>query len=129
MKVKITVRTWHSVRDENAPEGHRDKMFLESVYLPFDAVQRIEQWAKEHQIGLLERKYKKQSFEFVDAQRQSWLIASNQLYEQLQLEGLGGESERLAIGFLFTQARDNPELIDLKVAEDYLAGLEKSEAA
>lgn len=128
MKIKVTVRTWHSVRD-GSPKGYGNKMFLESVYLPIEVINRIQQWAIEHQVDLLERKYKKQSLGFIESQRQVWLVSLNQLFKQLQREGFKSESELLAIDFLFTQHEDNPELIDLKVTEDYLVGLKKLEAA
>lgn len=127
MKVKVIVRTWLSARDENHPKGYCDKMFLESVFLPLDAVKRIEGWAKEFQIALLDRKYKKQFLGFIEAQRESWIVASNQLYKQFQQEGLNSELELLAIGFLFGQHRDNPERIDLAVAADYLAWTEEND--
>ena len=127
--IKVTVRTWKSVRDENHPDGFRDKMFLETVPLPIDAIKRIQQWAKDNQISLLDDTHNPKQLSFIESQRKPWLVEMNKLFKQLQREGLKGESERLSIGFLFTQARDNPELIDLAVAADYLARLEKSEAA
>lgn len=128
-KINVTVRTWHSVRDKNAPKGYCDKMFLETVPLPIGAVKRIHQWAKDYQIALLDDTHKPKKLSFIESQRKPWLVALNQLYKQLQREGFKSESELLAIGFLFTQYEDNPELIDLKVAADYLSQLEKSEAA
>lgn len=127
--IKVTVRTWKSVKDENHPDGWCKKNFLETVSLPVDAIERIQQWAKDNQISLLDDTHKPKQLSFIESQRKPWLVEMNKLFKQLQREGLKGESERLAIGFLFTQARDNPELIDLAVAADYLAELEKSEAA
>jgi hypothetical protein len=122
--MQITVRTWHSVKD-NSEKGYSNKMFLEKVELPESAVIRILQWAKEQQINLLIRKYKKSALTFKKSQFQEHLVAMNKLFKQLQKEGLNSESERLAIGFLFGQHRDNPELIDLQVASQFLIELEQ----
>jgi hypothetical protein len=122
--MQITVRTWHSVKD-NSEKGYSNKMFLEKVELPESAVIRILQWAKEQQINLLIRKYKKSALTFKESQFQEHLVAMNKLFKQLQKEGLNSESERLAIGFLFGQHRDNPELIDLQVASQFLIELEQ----
>lgn len=127
MKVKVIVRTWKSARDESA-RGYSNKMLLESVFLPLDAVKCIEDWAREFQIGLLDRKYRTQPLNFMEAQTQSWAIASNRLLDQFQQEGLDSDLELLAITFLIGQHRDNPESIDLAVTADYLSELEKPEA-
>jgi hypothetical protein len=124
--MQITVRTWHSVKD-NSEKGYSNKMFLEKVELPESAVIRILQWAKEQQINLLTRKYNKSALTFKESQFQEHLVAMNKLFKQLQKEGLNSENERLAIGFLFGQHRDNPELIDLQVASQFLAELEQAQ--
>lgn len=127
--IKVTVRTWKSVKDENHPNGWCEKKFLETVSLPIDAIERIQQWAKDNQILLLDDTHKPKHLSFIESQRKPWLVEMNKLFKQLQREGLKSELERLAIGFLFTQARDNPELIDLAVAADYLSQLEEPEVA
>jgi hypothetical protein len=43
----------------------------------------------------------------------------------LQKDGLSSEDERLAIGFLFGQHRDNPELIDLQITSQFFAEIEQ----
>ncbi|HEY9598677.1 MAG TPA: hypothetical protein V6D33_13505 [Cyanophyceae cyanobacterium] len=124
----ITVRTWHSVKD-NSEKGYGNKMFLENVELPDDAVIRILQWAKEQQLNLLTRKHKKASLSFKESQRQEHLTSMNRLFKQLQNEGLNSEKERLAIGFLFGQHRDNPELIDIEVTSRFFTELEQEPKA
>ncbi|MCM0589280.1 MAG: hypothetical protein HEQ35_09520 [Gloeotrichia echinulata IR180] len=122
--MQITVRTWHSVKD-NSEKGYGNKMFLEKVHLPENAVLRIMQWAKEHQVNLLNRKYKRTELNFKESQSQEYLVAMNKLFKQLQEEGLNSESERLAIGFLFGQHKDNPELINLEVASRFFGEIEQ----
>lgn len=120
--MQITVRTWHSVRDDSE-KGYGNRMFLEKIELPTDVVMRIQEWAKEQQLNLLTRKYKKTTLSFEMTQRQEYLASMNQLYQQLQSEGFNSEKERLAISFLFGQHRDNPELIDLGVTAEFLDSL------
>jgi hypothetical protein len=121
--MQITVRTWHSVRNDSE-KGYGNKMFLEKVELPDNAVVRILQWAKEQQINLLARKYKKAALSFKESQSQEYLVTMNRLFKQLQNEGLNSEKERLAIGFLFGQNRDNPELIDLQITSQFFNEIE-----
>lgn len=122
--MQITVRTWHSVKD-NSEKGYGNKMFLEKVELPDNAVIRILPWAKEQQINLLTRKYKKTALSFKESQFQEHLVTMNKLFKQLQNEGLNSEKERLAIGFLFGQYRDNPELIDLQITSQFITEIEQ----
>lgn len=125
--MQITVRTWHSVKD-NSEKGYGNQMFLEKVELPENAVIRIFQWAKDYQIGLLIRKYKKPALSFMECQKQEYLVALNKLYKQLQREGLNSEKERLAIGFLFGLHQDNPEFVDLQITAQFLAELDQQTA-
>lgn len=125
--MQITVRTWHSVKNDSE-QGYGTQAFLERVELPDGVVMRIFQWAKDYQVGLLTRKYKRAALGFVESQKQEHLVAMNRLYKQLQGEGFASEKERLAISFLFGQYRDNPELIDLQVASQFLADIEQQTA-
>ena len=120
--MQITVRTWHSVKDDSE-KGYGNKVFLEKVELPDSAVVRILQWAKEQQVNLLMRKYQKTTLSFRESQSQEYLVSTNQLFRQLQEEGLNSEKDRLAIGFLFGQYKDNPELINIDVTTEFLNGI------
>lgn len=122
--MQITVRTWHSVKNDSE-QGYGTQTFLERIELPDGVVIRILQWAKDYQVSLLARKYKRAALGFVESQKQEHLVAMNRLYKQLQGEGFASEKERLAISFLFGQHRDNPELIDLQVASQFLADIEQ----
>lgn len=125
--MQITVRTWHSVKDDSE-KGYGNQVFLERVELSDDVIMRIMQWAKEQQVNLLTRKYKRAALSFVESQKQGHLVAMNKLYRQLQCEGFASEKERLAIGFLFGQYRDNPELIDLQVTSQFLEEIKQQSA-
>lgn len=124
--MKILVRTWHKVRVDGQSE-FQEKNFLRSVELPDNVVAQILQWAKEQQINLLIRKYRKPTLNFIESQSQDHLVAMNRIFKQLQKDGLKSEDERLAIGFLFGQYRDNPELIDLQVASQFFADVIEQE--
>lgn len=122
--MRVVVRTWHSVKD-NSEKGYGNKMFLEGVELPFEVVSRIADWAKSQQINLLTEKYKKPSLSFIESQCQDFLVSMNKLFKELQREGFNSEKQLLAIVFLFSRHGDNPELIDLQVATQFLSELEQ----
>lgn len=122
--MRILVRTWHKVRVDGQKE-FQEKNFLKSVELPDNAVEQILQWAKDYQTNLLIRKYKKPALTFSQSQSQDHLVAMNRIFRQLQEDGLNSEDERLAIGFLLGQYRDNPELIDLQVASRFFVEIEQ----
>lgn len=115
--MKIIVRTWN-----HTPSGVNH--ILKTVNLPEFAVARIQQWATSQQKNLLHRKYIDLDKNEVSPQRKEANDELNKLWSELQEEGLRSEDERLAVNFLFSRYRDNPELIDLQVASEFWGQLE-----
>lgn len=69
---------WRTFSGSRSLTGILQESFFSSdktVPLPVDAIERIQQWAKDNQVALLDKTHKSQEMSFIETQRQSWLVA------------------------------------------------------
>ncbi|HEY9598675.1 MAG TPA: hypothetical protein V6D33_13495 [Cyanophyceae cyanobacterium] len=126
--INITVRTWSHTKEKHETAS-KVETFLFGLELPIEVMERILSWAKEYQRDLLINKYKQPSRSFMECQKQSYLVALNKLWKEIQREGYSSKEQLHGVSFLFQHYEDNPELIDFSVTKEFLSELEQEPKA